>query len=420
MGCHQHHHIVVRSDMTGTKINTNAGAHFSTKDCTLRYSVLQNICLTQSARTCSMRFQRDGPDEYHSSGIVRHNSSSQHRQEKDVQFVLGHRQPPPARCYLLAQNEKRSNNVGPILRCAAAFAVEQIIFVGYSQCAVAGAHGADRHVNITSFPTLRQAVQYLKQDEAEDGCGVKSIVGILNGRYNCEPTLHSHRCEEQSQTQNSPIRSGKEYAACNFAMNDVYDSNGTPVIIDNKGVVTLDYCRHSTPCTHELDEILSCEDTVSPEKRFLNGQKKSYPIHARRFHKNENVCFISGRSVSEGISLDQHQICDYFVHIPHLCLAQEWQCREIRSSTNALDVQTCLSIVLHHFTSFAQYRARGISKYKFEMAIVTNVGSAKMEDLSNHHDAHIRKAERLAKKKDRDLEDNVHSGMLDLLFQPRR
>lgn len=45
--------------------------------------------------------------------------------------------------FLLVENKRKSNNMGPLLRCACAFGVDTIIAVGYDKCAVEGGYGID-------------------------------------------------------------------------------------------------------------------------------------------------------------------------------------------------------------------------------------------------------------------------------------
>lgn len=40
--------------------------------------------------------------------------------------------------FLLLENPSKSNNLGPILRCASAFGILNVIAIGYSKCAVEG------------------------------------------------------------------------------------------------------------------------------------------------------------------------------------------------------------------------------------------------------------------------------------------
>lgn len=85
----------------------------------------------------------------------------------------------PPRIYLLLENTHKANNLGTVLRCAAAFGVEQVIVVGCNKCSTHGSHGAAKHVSRVSFPGVEQAVSYL-----HDECNCKSLVGILGGVAN--------------------------------------------------------------------------------------------------------------------------------------------------------------------------------------------------------------------------------------------
>ena len=79
------------------------------------------------------------------------------------------------RLYLLLENPRKSNNLGPILRCAAAFGITQVVAVGFDKCSTEGSHGAAKHVAIVAFPTVEQAVSYLRSQ------GCSSLIGLLGG-----------------------------------------------------------------------------------------------------------------------------------------------------------------------------------------------------------------------------------------------
>lgn len=62
--------------------------------------------------------------------------------------------PPPA--YLLIENPRKSNNLGPLLRCANAFGITTIVAVGYASFAVEGIYQAstkDLTTNVAQDPT---------------------------------------------------------------------------------------------------------------------------------------------------------------------------------------------------------------------------------------------------------------------------
>ena len=256
------------------------------------------------------------------------------------------RQQQPPKCYLLSYNPKKSTNLGPVLRCASAFGVYQIVLVGYAKCATAGAHGADKHVSIIAYPTFDQAVSYLKSDEVGEhdfgGGGCSSIIGILNG--------------------------------CSSSEVVVYNENGLHVYQDTKRNCILPI----NPLGIGYDE----EDSFSsifPDPM----QRLSYPIHARNFTSGQNICFLFS-TLGPGIPIDQAKYCDSFVHVPHLAIISPTSCAmdnhgdsgdqaalHVATTSTAfprlLDVQTCISIVLHHFTSYAGYNERTFEGHKFHV-----------------------------------------------------
>jgi hypothetical protein len=80
----------------------------------------------------------------------------------------------PPRIFLLIENPKKSNNLGAIFRCAAAFSVTQIVLVGYDKCNTEGSHGAAKHMDRIAFPTVSQAVDYLR-----NGAKCDTFMGLL-------------------------------------------------------------------------------------------------------------------------------------------------------------------------------------------------------------------------------------------------
>ena len=85
---------------------------------------------------------------------------------------------PQYKSYLLIENPSKGNNLGPLLRCACAFRVMEVIFVGFAQCSAEGSHGSARHVSIRAFASFEQAEKYLRRQ------GVVDIVGVLGSTWN--------------------------------------------------------------------------------------------------------------------------------------------------------------------------------------------------------------------------------------------
>mmetsp|Transcript_31437 Transcript_31437/g.94035 ORF Transcript_31437/g.94035 Transcript_31437/m.94035 type:complete len:264 (-) Transcript_31437:700-1491(-) len=214
----------------------------------------------------------------------------------------------PPRSFLLIDNPSKGNNLGPIFRCASAFAIDEVVLVGYAKFSAEGSHGSARHVKTTSFPTFKQAVRYLKSNVAEGGCGCESITGILGA-------------------------------------GGFYSPEGCGV------------CEAG-------DMVSICgEDT----KIFT----RSKPIYIRPFRGN--TCFIVSKRCG-GLPTQQARFCDSFIHVP-LCpnlmthpSFEESDDVEFLKSPTFIDVPSCLSIVLHHFTAWASYSERNFEGQKFDVA----------------------------------------------------
>lgn len=256
----------------------------------------------------------------------------------------------PPKIYLLIRNPKKSNNLGPILRCAVAYQVYQIIFVGYEKCSTIGSHGSAQHINVIAFPTFEQAVQYVK-------CHVSAIVGVLGdvGLF--------------------------EYDELQEVSEDV-----------KRNIVKVKMNNHKTP-----------------DQKLIKSYPPSFPIHKRPFSTtqreteetdmNDNICFSISKEWS-GLPIDQAQYCDFFLHIPRMIMTciekneeediavdkqekeedivvdKQEKKEEKKNSLpeeqeyddyGLLDPQTSLSITLHHYTAWAKYKERTISGQKFEL-----------------------------------------------------
>jgi len=209
--------------------------------------------------------------------------------------------------YLLLENPKPSNNLGPVLRCAAANGVKKVLAVGYSKCNAAGSHGASKHVEILAFATAAQAVNSL-------GCGDRSnvlLIGILGG---------------------VPVGEGFEFYKQQF-----------PVFNDAES-------DHANLMLHE--------NTTNP-KLVLKG-RMSYPISSWPFDDSKINCFALCKS-RRGLTPSLAEHCDTFMHIPHGDMGKGFQ------DSALLDVPSCLSIALHHFSEWAGHSERNFDGHKFEL-----------------------------------------------------
>lgn len=214
------------------------------------------------------------------------------------------------RTFLLLENSKKSNNLGPILRCAAAFAVTQVVAVGFDKCSTEGSHGASKHVPIIAFPTVEQANLYLRTAVEEGGCGCHRLVGMLVG------------------------------------VADAFSLTGYSVIAD--------------PITG-LAQV--CLDNSKKDALFT---AKSLPVNSRPFQKGGNTCIVLSK-LPRGLPLHLANVCDDFVHVPHVSILCDPVDGSLASSAILLDAQSCLSITLCHFAAWAKYSERMFEGHKFDV-----------------------------------------------------
>lgn len=278
----------------------------------------------------------------------------------------------PNPLYLLLENPSKSNNLGPILRCAAAYAIHQVIFVGYEKCSVEGSHGASKHLKIISFPTFEGAVSYLKND-----CNVCCFTGIMGGG------------------------SGDAF-------------------YEDRGVEVKDWDEEGV-------SYLTSDDHISGQRK-----KISYPIHIRPFQRyNEesakqqegNYCFVVSKN-ARGLPLTHSSICNTFVHVPFVFVPDFSETTNIHRQKQApkleksyippyrfIDVQSCLSIVLHHYTSWQKYDERTFQGYKFNVDEKHQRLLQQQKERNDNSKSEKRKQEKLEANKA--AEDALDGGLFD-------
>ncbi|CAM9929285.1 unnamed protein product [Discosporangium mesarthrocarpum] len=74
--------------------------------------------------------------------------------------------------YLAIANPSVRNNLGTLIRCAAAFAVKEVVVVGVSKFSTHGAHGSQKHVQCVHFHDWATAAAYLRGDRRCHICGI--------------------------------------------------------------------------------------------------------------------------------------------------------------------------------------------------------------------------------------------------------
>lgn len=249
--------------------------------------------------------------------------------ESDEEFI-------PPRIFLLLDNPSKHNNLGPILRCAAAFAVTQVVAVGFENCSIEGSHGASKHVSMIAFPTVEQAATYLRSSMLEGGCGCSRLVGLLSGAPGA------------------------------------FSSQGYSIkVVADLAHVNLDNEEH---------------EIVLPSA-------KSFPVNSRPFQLGGNTCFVLSK-LSKGLPLPLANVCDDFVHVPHATVVCKSVDGESSSAEILLDVQSCLSITLSYFAAWAKYDQRVVKEHKFDVGKAENgrVSDSKQASLANERE-HAKQAQ---------------------------
>jgi hypothetical protein len=251
--------------------------------------------------------------------------------------------------YLLIENPTKSNNLGPILRCAAAFAVQKVIFIGYEKCSVRGCHGSSKHVSIISFFHMEEAISYLR-----DECGVVSIIGLV----------------------------GDASLSCDSTMNILDDANAdssadTRADVNGRGLNVQEDEEQNVIKVSPYQSFTESRSSLSPHTSYPS----SYPIHTRPFPNTGNVCFsLSKKNNGLPIALAKH--CNLFAHVETtIPLIPNSSPKELTNNATTttlpidpiiiyglLDSQTCLSIALHHFNAYAGHDERDFEGQKFNVA----------------------------------------------------
>jgi hypothetical protein len=209
----------------------------------------------------------------------------------------------PPRIFILVENPRKGNNLGPILRCANAFGTTTVVAVGFEKCSVEGSHGASKNVEIVAYPTVEQAVAFLRGSE----CSCQSIIGLMG------------------------------------SMPDGYETDGYAVYED------------------EDETGLARVMNVEAGKPLKELPIRSFPVFTRPFSPG-NACIVLSKKLRSGLPLSLARHCDAFVHVPHAAIPHQ-----SGESPTLLDTPSCLSITLHHLTTWAGYDERTFQGHKFEV-----------------------------------------------------
>jgi hypothetical protein len=133
---------------------------------------------------------------------------------------------------------------------------------------------------------------------------------------------------------------------------DGYHERGYPVVLD------------------DLSGTMRCSDNASITA------KRSFPVDALEFAKG-NICFVISKS-RPGLPVRLATFCDTFAHVPHSTVYSD--------SEMLLDTASCLSILLHTYTSWANYDERTFQGCKFQVAHSEQVAVDNAKQLARASD----------------------------------
>jgi len=239
------------------------------------------------------------------------------------------------RHFLLVDNPSKATHLGTLLRCAAAFQAHQVLIVGHDKFNAQGSFGSHLYLDIVVFPTWECVVDYLKRGANEDGSHRDNNSDDANEK-------HQITTAESSTDRRIPIVG---IMGAYGGDEDLFSSDGVKVYADYAGFATL-----------------SPGDANSKENKQDVLPHKSYPIHTRPF--SSDVCFLLSKD-KRGLPITHARICDSFIHVPQICVDCDDNDTDAHSKiiqSTLLDTATIFSIVLHHFTAWANYKERSFAE----------------------------------------------------------
>ncbi|KAL7518701.1 hypothetical protein ACHAWX_003511, partial [Stephanocyclus meneghinianus] len=308
-------------------------------------------------------------------------------------------------------NPSKSNHLGTLLRCAAAFEVHQVLLVGYDKFNCRGSFGSHLFLDIVAFHCWEAVMDYLKSGDwlsANEGENDDDLTQNRAKQRNENDCAESERYATQQEERDVTIIG---ILGAYGGGDDVFSTAGVGVYEHSTGYVSImppaddvdDSCLES--CKGQMYDMAESGQSQAQPCSIDEGQQlsssqrlphKSFPIHTRPF--STNVCFLVSKD-RWGLPISHARVCDGFVHVPHLNIfdkgihdngssgtflsrnhainegvsTTETSTSSLQSmpSTNQqttiaqpilIDTATTLSIVLHHYTAWAGYIERTFSE----------------------------------------------------------
>uniref|UniRef100_A0A7S2KK48 Uncharacterized protein n=1 Tax=Leptocylindrus danicus TaxID=163516 RepID=A0A7S2KK48_9STRA len=181
--------------------------------------------------------------------------------------------------YLLLDNPKPNNNLGPLLRCASAFLISHVVMIGYLKCNTEGAHGAHKHLLITSTTTWDHAIRDLR-DCYHEAIQVVGIIGSINSFQEVEFAGGSSKCADKTTMYKSfPVHtkpfSNSAVAYC-FLLIDHKDENVSCSLLEQ-----CDLLVHVPQLVHGFKACANHRDSSLASSPIFGGMNSLVETPAR-------------------------------------------------------------------------------------------------------------------------------------------
>ena len=260
----------------------------------------------------------------------------------------------------------------------------QVVAVGYDKCSTEGSHGAARHVSFVAFPTLPQAVAYIRTAVSQGGCGCSCLVGLLGGVGDETSGTNGGYCVHEQDGFVNVIIPSESGEISNNA-----NGNCNNHAIDDSGRNNSDDDKYTSRVQGAGGFDGNTDPKVDPAGQPLHS-KRSFSAHQRNFPSDgKNVCIVLNKN-ARGLAVNLAAVCDSFVHIPHTPVIFPTVPTTTATQTTSngsndkgagsaavaltprplIDTPAALSITLHHFCAWAKYNERAFQGHKFDVAVV--------------------------------------------------
>ncbi len=178
--------------------------------------------------------------------------------------------------YMLVSNPSKSNHLGTLLRCAAAFDVHQVLLVGFDKFNSQGSFGSHSFLDMMAFHSWDSVMEYLKNG----GDDVANSERADDEQEKMEHTIFVDQQVEMSSHNNGTLKTGIEIIGILGGYGggeELFSSEGMPVYEhSDMGYISLippnnmhSISRHgeSRNNPNSLDNV-ECKDPTNSELSF--------------------------------------------------------------------------------------------------------------------------------------------------------